>query len=402
MNEVSQKGMCEGHFDALVVHYAEIALKRGNRAYFENMLIRNMKTAAGRGIECDIQKLSGRLALFPRGGRDVGGYAKRLARVFGISNIAIARRVKPKIEAIRDAAVEIATLKDFRTFAIRARRGDKIASMNSQDVNIDVGAAVQGATGARVDLETPEITIAIEILRDHAFVYADTVPGPGGLPIGTGGKVGCLISGGIDSPVAAWRMMKRGCEPTFIHFHSAPFTGPESQDKVEDILLHILAGQPDALLIMVPFGGIQRRIVTGVPTKYRVVMYRRFMIRIASELARQRGLAALVTGEALAQVASQTLYNLAAIDDVAAIPILRPLIGMDKDEIVREARRIGTFDISIKPHDDCCSFLTPRHPVTRSDAKELSGVESSLDVGALVEQGVKECATKRIRHIELT
>lgn len=373
---------------AILVHYGEIALKKGNRARFEELLIRNMRTAIGSDVRFGITKLSGRMIVEPRDAALAPSIVSRLAKVFGIANIAIASKVAPKIEDIRNASLSIASAKNFSSFAVRARRGEKRFPMTSQEINVHVGDAVMSGTGRRVDLTNPELTIGIEVMDRSAFIFADRVAGPGGLPISAGNIVACLISGGIDSPVAAWRMMKRGCLPLFIHFHSAPFTSAESQDKVEELVERLAASQPVCKLAMIPFGEVQKKIVVSVPSEYRVVMYRRFMIRIASEIAVKHGAHALVTGEALGQVASQTIENMAAIEAVSSLPILRPLVGMDKEEIVTEARRIGTYDLSVKPHDDCCSFLTPRHPATRTTAAELTQVERALDVSTLVAMGV--------------
>lgn len=374
---------------ALLVHYGEIALKRGNRPLFENLLIRNIRTALGSDVRPDIRKLPGRLVIYLDDGADAKLLGGRLQRVFGVANVALAARTEPDIDDICQAALSAAGAGHFTSFAIRAHRGEKNFPLTSQDINVRVGEKIRLATGARVDLTNPEFVIGIELMNRHAFVFADRTEGPGGLPVGASGKVACLISGGIDSPVAAWRMMKRGCRPLFIHFHSAPFTSAESQDKAEEIVEHLMRCQPATSLVTVPFGEIQKKIVTSIIPAYRVVIYRRFMIRIACEIAKKYEAAALVTGEALAQVASQTLDNMAAIATVSSLPILRPLLGLDKQEIVADARRIGTFDLSIQPHDDCCSFLTPRHPVTRSTEARLDDVERALDIEALVKIGLE-------------
>lgn len=381
---------------AILIHYGEIALKHGNRPYFEEALTRNIRTALGLDLPCEIRRLPGRMVVYPENGVHSGAAIKRLANVFGIENIAPAARVDPDIAEITRAALEAAASRTFGSFAIRARRGEKGFHLNSKEINERVGEAVRLKTGARVDLTSPECTIGIEVLDRHAFIFADRVEGPGGLPVGTSGKVACLISGGIDSPVAAWRMMKRGCLPTFVHFHSAPFTGPESRDKAEEIVELLMRCQPGSALIFVPFGEIQKKIITGAPEAFRILLYRRFMVRIACELAKGHGAEALVTGESLAQVASQTLSNLSAIDAASSLPILRPLVGLDKKEIVDEATRIETFNLSIQPHDDCCSFLTPRHPATRSTRAQLDEVERALCVDALVKMGVEGSSERAI------
>lgn len=375
----------------LLIHYGELALKGKNRELFENRLVDNIRIALGADRDWDVKRLYGRIVVMLDNEAEIDLLAKKLQNVFGIANIAPAIEVKPELNVIEKAALDIVNDKDFKSFAIRARRPEKGHPFSSQDIGTKVGAAVQNASGARVDLTNPELTVGIIVMKQRAFVYADQIKGPGGLPAGTSGKVACLISGGIDSPVACWRMMKRGCSPVFIHFHSAPFTSNASKEKAHEIVEHLMHGQPSAKLITVPFGELQKKIVTGVPAKYRIMLYRRFMIRIANTLARKNEAKALVSGEALGQVASQTLSNLSTIEDVSEIPILRPLIGMDKQEIVDQAKQIGTFEISIEPHDDCCSFLMPKNPVTRSMPKDLDYVERSLACDELVESVLEGC-----------
>jgi len=225
------------------------------------------------------------------------------------------------------------------------------------------------------------------VLPDEAFVALDRRPGPGGLPVGASGTVAGLLSGGIDSPVAAWRMMKRGCRVVFVHFHSVPYLSPTSQAKARALVERLTEWQYASRLYLVPFGEIQREVVLSVPPPARVVVYRRLMVRIAERLARHAGAPALVTGESLGQVASQTLANLTRIDEVASVPILRPLIGMDKLEITEQAHALGTFEISIEPDADCCTLFTPKHPATRMSEEATRAVEAGLDVPRLVEMG---------------
>ena len=381
----------------LLIHYGELALKGKNRDLFEKRLVDNILIALGSESDWNVRRLYGRIVVRVDDGNDIDELAQRIKNVFGIANIAPAVEAKPTLESIEEAAVSIVKGKDFESFAIRARRPEKGQSFSSQDIGIKVGAAVQKASGAKVDLTNPALTVGVVVMKQRAFVYADRIKGPGGLPVGSSGITACLISGGIDSPVACWRMMKRGCRPLFIHFHSAPFTSNASKEKAQEIVEYLMRGQPPAKLITVPFGELQKKIVTGVPAKYRIMLYRRFMVRIANELARKHDAKALVSGEALGQVASQTLSNLATIEDVSDMPLLRPLIGMDKQEIVDEAKRIGTFTMSIEPHDDCCSFLMPKNPVTRSTPKDMGYVEKSLACGELVKAALDGCEEEAIQ-----
>jgi fructose/tagatose bisphosphate aldolase/7-cyano-7-deazaguanine synthase in queuosine biosynthesis len=247
---------------------------------------------------------------------------------------------------------------------------------------------VKDARGWHVNLGSADLTINVEVLRDSAFYSFERVQGIGGLPTGVGGRLACLLSGGIDSPVAAWRLMRRGCRVQLIHFHGYPFQTTASMDKARELARLLTRFQFRSRLYLVPFGEVQRRVVVAVPAPIRVVVYRRLMLRIAEHLARWEGARALITGEAVGQVASQTVENLVAIGSAATLPVFRPLIGMDKDEVVADARRIGTYDISIRPDEDCCSLFTPRHPLTRARADEVDAAEASLSIAGLIEMAV--------------
>jgi thiamine biosynthesis protein ThiI len=260
-----------------------------------------------------------------------------------------------------------------------------------------VGALVKEATGARVDLTSPEMIVYVEILPREALFYFEKFKGVQGVPVGTAGRVTSLMSGGIDSPVAAYRMMKRGCRVDFVHFHGAPFLSRASQQKVKDILDLLTRYQYQSRLYLVAFGNLQRQIMLAAPAPLRVILYRRFMMRIASILAKHRRARALVTGESLGQVASQTLENLAVIEEAADLPVLRPLIGMDKSEITSQSLAIGTYEISILPDQDCCQLFIPAHPATRSRLNEVVAAERQLDVERLVQTAIEETEEARFR-----
>jgi thiamine biosynthesis protein ThiI len=284
----------------------------------------------------------------------------------------------------------VVTDHSFASFRITARRAFKTVPFSSLELNRLLGADVLALRpSAHVDLEHPELNVHVEVLPGEAFVYGDRRPGAGGLPVGSGGTVTALLSGGIDSPVAAWRMMRRGCRVIFAHFHSAPYLPDTSIAKARELVERLTQWQYFSRLWLVPFGEIQREVVLSVPPHARVVVYRRLMARIAERLANHAGAAALVTGDSLGQVASQTLHNLARIDEVVELPILRPLIGMDKLEITEQARAIGTFEISIEPDADCCTLFVPKHPGTRLGREEIALVEQKLDLARLVAAGVE-------------
>jgi thiamine biosynthesis protein ThiI len=239
-----------------------------------------------------------------------------------------------------------------------------------------------------VDLSDPALTIRVEVLTDRALVLFERQPGPGGLPVGTGGRVLCLISGGIDSPVAAWRIIRRGCRARFVHFHAYPIVSRASIDKVREIVATLTRHQLRSRLFLVPFGTVQQRVVISVPPPMRIIIYRRLMLRIAERIAARAGAGALVTGDVIGQVASQTIENLGVVNQASTQLLLRPLAGCDKEEITAEAIRLGTYDVSIRPDDDCCSLFAPPMPVTRARLEQALSAEAGLDVDALVAEAL--------------
>jgi thiamine biosynthesis protein ThiI len=374
--------------DSILIRYHEIALKKGNRAYFTELLKRNLLCAVKDLGAKDIRSLPARLLLTFKADIDPQTAVHRVGAVFGIANFSLVERAAKDIEDLR--ARILSSLKDarFSSFCIETQRGDKTFPLTSPEINRVLGAAVKESSGARVDLTHAELTVFVEILPRDAFFGFNKIPGPGGLPVGASGRVVSLISGGIDSPVAAYRMMQRGCRLIFVHFHSAPYLDKTSQEKVRKLVSALTRHQFQSRLYLVPFGEIQRQIVAAVNRPLRVVLYRRMMLRIAEAVARGEKAKALVTGESLAQVASQTLENMAVIQQAAALPILRPLVGMDKQEIIDQARRIGTFDISSIPDQDCCQLFVPKHPATKAQLREVEEAESALEIEQLTRLGI--------------
>lgn len=374
----------------VIVHYHEISLKRGNRPLFLRRLQENLARAVSDLGPVRVSQLPGRIVLDLEGNRAPEAVRERLDRVCGIANTALAVRTGSSLDALKRAVDQVIERHTFASFRITARRAFKTFPLTSTDLNRELGAHVQRQRPeARVDLHHAALEIHVEVLPHEAFVYPDRRPGPGGLPVGSAGTVTALISGGIDSPVAAWRMMKRGCRVLFVHFHSVPYLPDASIRKVRDLVGRLTQWQYFSRLYLVPFGEIQREVVLSVSPMARVVVYRRLMVRIAQALARQSGALALVTGESLGQVASQTLHNLARIDEAAELPILRPLIGMDKLEITDQARRLDTLEISNEPDADCCTLFVPAHPGTRLSQEEIAAMEARLDIPALVTAGVE-------------
>jgi thiamine biosynthesis protein ThiI len=318
---------------------------------------------------------------------------ERLARVFGIANYSLNHGIpldlsNPDLDALKQLAGEAVQGLPFATFRVSTKRADKRFPLTSMDVERAVGAHVCALTGKKVNLSEPDLTIHIEMMARQTYLSVRKEPGPGGMPTGVSGKVACLISGGIDSPVAAYRMLQRGCKATFVHFHGRPFVSRASEEKVREIVQVLTQYQLYSRLYLVPFGEIQQQIVANAPAPLRIVLYRRLMIRIAEEFARRDKCWALVTGDSLGQVASQTPENIGVVEDAAQLPVLRPLIGMDKTEITNQAQRIGTFEISIEPDQDCCRLFVPPHPSTRTSLDHVRKVERGFDLDALVKQGL--------------
>jgi thiamine biosynthesis protein ThiI len=371
----------------VVAHYHEVGLKGRNRRLFENRLVDNIRTRLRGTDYARVHAISGRILVRLRPGNDPAVINERLAEVFGLAKFAPAIETEPTMEALSAAALRLAQGASFGSFAVRARRGHSVVTATSQQVNEVVGQVVKDGTGARVDLGNPDWTCHIELVERTAFLYGQEYRGPGGLPAGVSGKVMTLMSGGIDSPVAAWELAKRGAAVELVHFHGQPFADPSSARQATRLAEHLAPWFMGTRLWMVPFGELQAEIVTSAPQELRVVLYRRFMMRIAEKLALREGAEALVTGESLGQVASQTLQNIARIDEAATMPVFRPLIGTDKIEITTEAQRLGTFEISIEPDADCCTLFTPKHPNTRMSPEATQAVEAALDIPRLVSLG---------------
>jgi thiamine biosynthesis protein ThiI len=374
--------------NSIVIHYQELALKGKNRPWFIGRLVRNLRRALADLDVVEVRALMGRIEvkLGPNTGRDQAG--ERIRRTFGIANFSYARRTALDLDVIARAMLEDLADRTCRSFRVSVKRADKRFPMTSPQVERDIGGRIKAARGWAVDLDEAELTVHVELLSHEAFYFFGKERGPGGLPTGTAGRVACLLSGGIDSPVAAHRMMKRGCAVTFVHFHSYPILSRASIEKARELVRLLTTWQQRSRLYLVAFGDLQQQVVLSVPGPMRVIVYRRLMLRIAEKIALMRGAKALITGDVVGQVASQTLENLQVIGDVATLPIFRPLIGMDKEEIMEEARRIGSYPISIIPDQDCCTLFTPRNPMTRGRLANIEAAERALPIDNLVESAV--------------
>ena len=381
----------------ILIHYHEIGLKGKNRGRFERRLMTNI-TRALKDVPCGkLERLSGRMMLALTSKSPIDVIRERLSTVFGIANFSEAVLAKRNIEAIRETAWRLAQKADFESFKIVTRRGDKTFPLNSDQINRDVGKHIQTLSGARVLMDNPDLICFIEIAPQRIFIYAEKIPAPGGLPVGSNESAVSLLSSGIDSPVASYKIMKRGVKLTYVHFHSQPYTNRNSQRNTEDLVRLLTRHQYVSDLYLVPFVEIQRHIMTQAPASYRVILYRRAMLLIAEAIAEKVNAQALVTGENVGQVASQTLSNMRAIEEVTPLPILRPLAGDNKEEIINEARRIGTYQISIEPYEDCCSVFVPKHPETRANLEKVREIESALDLAPLIAQTLEQTERKTFK-----
>ena len=374
---------------SILAHYSELALKGKNRSWFLGRLIRNIHGAlAGLHVK-EVRTPIGRIEIVL--GQDAAApeVLDRLSRVFGIANYSVACRVPLDFEGMAEAIVsQLPSRESVKSFRVLVRRADQKFPVPSPELARDLGSRVWTARGWKVDLDRAELVIRVEIIPGAAFCHMERKLGVGGLPSGTGGRLVALLSGGIDSPVAAWRMMRRGCNVTFVHFHSTPFLSSASQDKARRLVEVLTRYQLRSRLYLVPFGELQRQVTLSVPGDLRVIVYRRMMLRIAQRIARDARARALVTGDVIGQVASQTLDNMTTIDRASHLSIFRPLVGMDKEEIIATAQRLGTYEISIVPDQDSCTLFTPRHPETHAKRHTIDQVELTLPVDTMIASAV--------------
>ena len=383
---------------SIVVHYKELALKGRNRPWFVQILVQNLKTALkGIGVP-RVRSVMGRIEIDLAPDASFDAASERIQRVFGIANFSLAGRAPLDFRALADAILVDLGDMQVPSFRVSARRADKRFPFTSPQIEREVGGLIKQAKGWTVDLDHAALTIHLEMLADHAFYFFGKVPGAGGLPSGTSGRLTCLVSGGIDSPVAAYRMMRRGCTVSFVHFHSYPILSRASHEKVRVIVTLLTQYQQHARVAMVAFGELQQQVVLAVPPQYRVVIYRRLMLRIAEQIARRWKSRALVTGEVVGQVASQTLENMTTIAEACSLEILRPLVGMDKDEISDEAQAIGTLSISNIPDQDCCTLFTPRNPATRARLADVLQAEAALPIDEMVAGAVADAAIEEFSY----
>ncbi|HBG4395940.1 TPA: tRNA 4-thiouridine(8) synthase ThiI [Clostridioides difficile] len=387
-------------YNILIVKYGEIGVKGKNRYIFENRLIRNIR---------NMLKPIGRFNVYKEYGRiyvDLEDYdyeevIEEVRKVFGIVGVCPGVRAKKDYDTLKEIALKMLEEKieaGYKTFKVESRRGDKSFGLTSQEMSMDIGGYLLSKVGDRinVDVRNPEVKIKCEYREFHTMVYSDTIPGYGGLPLGTNGRAMSLLSGGIDSPVPTWMVAKRGMEVEAVHFHSYPFTSERSQEKVKDLAKILAKYCGRVRLHKVNILEIQKAIGENCNEEEATILSRRFMMRIAQRLSEKRHCDALITGESIGQVASQTIQGLTCTNAVVDLPVFRPLIAMDKSDIVDIAKKIGTFETSIVPEEDCCSVFSPRKPVTKPRLEKIEKSETALDIEKLVQDAIDKIEVEDI------
>lgn len=386
--------------EVILIKIGEIVLKGLNRRTFEDILIKNIKRSISNFSEFDIKNLQSTIYIIPKSD-DVGldEVCEKIGKIFGIATFSKAVVAPKNMDDIKKYALEYLNddLKYAKSFKVESKRADKRFSLKSPEISRELGGFLfESFENLIVDVHNPEITVTVEIREDGAYIHSDSKQGAGGLPVGTGGKAAVLISGGIDSPVAAWMMAKRGIELTAIHFASPPYTSERAEQKVIDLLKKVSEYSGSMVMITVPFTKMQEKIQKECPEELFTIIMRRLMMKISQILAKNQKCQALITGESLGQVASQTIGAIACTDDAVNTPVFRPLIGMDKDEIVKISRKIDTFNISIQPFEDCCTVFTPKHPRTRPILKYVKDAEEKVLWDDLIKEAINNIKYTKI------
>ncbi len=380
-------------YSHIICHYSEIGLKGKNRPYFVKTLQKNITFAVDKSVPelvKNVEKTHDRLIIsLNEGVKDSYDLLfKTLREVFGIAYFCPALIIDDDLDSMKNNAIKILKDEKFQSFRVTARMTASASPYSKMYVHEHVGHFIQNKMKKNVNLNHPDITCYIDTIKEGTFIYTDKVKGLGGMPVGTGGKGVFLLSGGIDSPVAAFYMIKRGMVAIYVHFHSLPHVSPASIEKVKQLVKILAKYQKRPKLLMVPFSEIQEEILENNSDKYRLLLYRRMMLRIANKIALNERAKAIITGEALGQVASQTVENLGAVDSVSELPIFRPLIGLDKQEIINTGKKIDTYSVSIRPHEDCCTLFLPQKPATKATPEKLDIEESKMDIQKMVKRAI--------------
>lgn len=378
--------------EVILIKNGELALKGLNRSTFEDILVKNIRRRLKSAGDFDYIKSQSTIIIEPKDENcDFEAAQEAVSRIFGIAGFSRAAAVEKdfdKVIEISGAYLEGA-LKNAKTFKVEAKRSDKKFPLTSPEISREMGGHLLSVyPHLKVDVHNPEVTVMVEVRDKYIFLHGTQIKGAGGMPVGTGGKAGILISGGIDSPVAAWMMAKRGIELTAIHFASPPYTSKRAEMKVVTLLEKVAKYSGRMTMFTVPFTEIQEQIKDNCPEELFTLIMRRAMMKAAEKIARNENCQALITGESVGQVASQTIYALACTDAAANMPVFRPLIGMDKDEIIEISRKIDTFETSILPYEDCCTVFTPKHPKTRPNLGDIEKAEQLIPLDELVEEAV--------------
>ncbi len=390
--------------EIILLKNGEIALKGLNRGTFEDILIKNCKRRLSPLGNYKFSKAQSTIYVMPPDEQaDLDLAVEKLSTVYGIAALCRAGVAPKDMQAICERAQEYLApiLSTARTFKVETKRSDKTFPLGSPAISAELGGyLLQAFSNLKVDVHNPEVVVQVEIRDFGAYVHAGQIAGAGGIPVGSGGRGALLLSGGIDSPVAGCMMAKRGVELIGVHFASPPYTSPRALHKVEQLAQKMTAWCGRIYLYNVPFTDIQEKIRDNVPEEYSTIVMRRFMMRIAEKIAIKENCGALVTGESLGQVASQTMQALGCTDIVTELPVLRPVIGLDKEEIVAIARKIDTFELSVLPFEDCCTVFTPKHPKTKPRVQDLETIEQALDIEQLVEDAATNATAKMFRQDE--
>lgn len=388
--------------EIILIKNGELVLKGLNRSTFEDKLVKNIRRRLNPIGDFDFYKSQSTITVEPKNDdADLDEAVEAVKKIFGIASFSRAAAVKKDMGEILPTVDSYLhdELSAVPSFKVEAKRSDKRFPLKSPEICTEVGGYILSKyPNLHVDVHNPELTVTVEIRDSYAYVRGGSIKGAGGMPVGTGGKAAILISGGIDSPVAAYMMAKRGIELTAIHFASPPYTSERAELKVVELLQQVSKYSGRMKMIVVPFTEIQEQIKDNCPEEYFTIIMRRAMMKSANILAQKEGCAALITGESVGQVASQTMAALACTDAVSQMPVFRPLIGMDKDEIVTVSRKIETFDISIQPYEDCCTVFTPKHPKLKPAVDEVERAESAIDIDLLVQKAVENIHINDIKN----
>ena len=385
--------------EVILIKLGEMVLKGLNRKTFESVLLRNIRRRLGNLGGFDLRVAQSTVYVTPHEGADLDTAIEKVSKIFGIAAFSRACTVEKEMPAIMEAAGEYlkTELLAAKSFKVESRRSDKSFPLKSPEISADLGEyLLDKFPNLHVDVHNPDVTVRVEIRDFGAYVHGQPLRGAGGIPVGTGGNAAILISGGIDSPVAAWMMAKRGLELTAVHFASPPYTSERAEQKVVDLLTKVSEYTGRMKMFTVPFAKVQEEIMAKCPEEFFTIIMRRFMMQISEKIATIEFCSALITGESLGQVASQTLQAIVCTDKAANMPVFRPLIGMDKIEIIDISRKIDTFDISIQPYEDCCTVFTPKHPRTRPQLDAILEAEQALDCDALIEECVSNVKMTKI------